>query len=47
MTYIQDVDEIDTRINNVWVKTWPNLYSGTSVPSNTLGADGDLYVQTS
>ena len=44
-TYIQDVDEIDARINGSWVKIWPVIYSGTGTPSNGLGVDGDLYIQ--
>lgn len=47
VTYIQDVDEIDTRINGAWVKTWPVIYSGSGTPSGGLGVNGDLYIQTS
>ena len=36
VTYIADVDEIDTRINSAWINTWPILYSGNSTPSNAV-----------
>lgn len=39
------VDERDERINGVWVKTYPLIYSGTGAPSNAVGAPGDLYAQ--
>lgn len=45
VTYIQNVNEIDTRIGGQWVKTWPTKYSGTAAPSNSLGGIGDVYFQ--
>jgi hypothetical protein len=41
-TYIEDVDEIDTRVNGAWVKTWPLFYFGTAAPSGTPGPN-DVY----
>ena len=44
-TYIENVHEIDERINGQWVKVWPTTYSGTTVPSPGLGVVGDVYFQ--
>lgn len=44
-TYINDVDEIDERINGAWVKVYPTQYSGTGAPSNSVGSVGNYYAQ--
>lgn len=41
------VSEIYSYLNGAWVKIYPLIRSGTTVPSNALGANGDLYVQYS
>lgn len=35
--------ELYARQNSAWVKIFPTNYSGTTVPSNSLGVDGDTY----
>lgn len=37
--------EIYRRDGTGWVKIYPLYYSGTSVPLNTLGVNGDVYFQ--
>lgn len=38
-----DPREVHVRMNGNWVKIYPTNYSGTGVPSNALGVDGDTY----
>ena len=44
-TYIQDVDEVDKRVNGAWAKIWPIRYYGTTDPLGTLGVVGDIYLK--
>jgi len=36
--------EVHRYNGTAWVKIWPMIYSGTTAPSNALGANGDIYV---
>ncbi len=37
--------EVYFRANGAWVKIYPRIYNGTTVPSAALGVDDDLYIQ--
>lgn len=39
--------ELFVYLSNSWQKLYPRMYSGTTTPSNSLGANGDLYIQHS
>jgi hypothetical protein len=39
--------EVYVRQGTAWVKIWPTVYSGTSTPAASLGANGDVYFQYS
>lgn len=43
LTVITGVAEIDLRVAGVWKKIYPVTYTGTAVPSNSLGVPGDIY----
>lgn len=45
LLYVEDVDELWARVDGEWRKLYPTTYTGTATPSDSLGADGDLYFQ--
>lgn len=47
LLYVANIGALFLRVNGAWVKLYPTNYTGTGAPDPALGADGDLYFQTS
>ena len=42
-----DISSLDERIEALEDLPWVTYFTGSTVPSNSLGNDGDIYLQTS
>ena len=43
----EDISSLDERISALEDLPWVTYFTGSTVPSNSLGNDGDIYLQTS
>lgn len=47
LLFVNNPGALYLRLGGSWLKVYPTHFTGTGAPSPDLGADGDLYFQTS